>query len=132
MTSSLQALVAIAPILLAAVLLVGFRVAAKWAMPLVYLAAVVLALAVWRMDLRHVAASSVQGLFITFDILLIIFGAILLLKTLERSGGVAARERAVAVHQTRGHQGGRELHLSAERLDGARAGSPPRSSSARG
>jgi lactate permease len=94
MTGSVQALVAIAPILLAAVLLVGFRVPAKWAMPLVYVAAVLLALAVWRMDLRHVAASSVQGLFITFDILLIIFGAILLLKTLERSGGVAAIRRS--------------------------------------
>jgi lactate permease len=94
MTGSVQALVAIAPILLAAVLLVGFRIAAKWAMPLVYLAAVVLALAVWRMDLRHVAASSVQGLFITFDILLIIFGAILLLKTLEHSGGVSAIRRS--------------------------------------
>jgi lactate permease len=83
-----------APILLAAVLLIGFRVPAKWAMPLVYVAAVVLALAVWRMDLRHVAASSVQGLFITFDILAIIFGAILLLKTLEHSGGVAAIRRS--------------------------------------
>ena len=94
MTLSLQALVAVAPILLAALLLVGFRVPAKWAMPAVYVTAVVLALAVWQMDLRHVAASSVQGLFITFDILFIIFGAILLLKTLERSGGVAAIRRS--------------------------------------
>lgn len=94
MTGSVQALVAIAPILLAAVLLVGFRLAAKWAMPLVYIAAVVLAFGAWRMDLRHIAASSVQGLFITFDILFIIFGAILLLKTLEHSGGVAAIRRS--------------------------------------
>lgn len=94
MTLSVQALVALAPILLAGVLLVGFRVAAKWAMPIVYIAAVVLAWAVWRVDGSRIAASTVQGLFITFDILLIIFGAILLLKTLEHSGGVAAIRRS--------------------------------------
>lgn len=94
MSLAVQALVAFAPILLAGVLLVGFRVAAKWAMPAVYVFAVLLALGVWRMDLRHVAASSIQGLFVTFDILLIIFGAILLLKTLEQSGAVAAIRRS--------------------------------------
>jgi len=90
MNLSVQALVAVAPILLAGILLVGFRVAAKWAMPIVYLSAVCLAWTIWRVDAARIAASTVQGLFITFDILLIIFGAILLLKTLEYSGGVAA------------------------------------------
>ncbi|UCD23209.1 MAG: L-lactate permease, partial [Gemmatimonadota bacterium] len=94
MTLTLQALVAVAPILLAAVLLVGFRVPAKWAMPAVYVAAVVLAWAVWRVDIKHIGASTVQGLFITADILAIIFGAILLLKTMEHSGGVAAIRRS--------------------------------------
>ena len=94
MSLSIQALVAITPILLAGVLFVGFRIAAKWAMPAVYVVAVVLAWAVWKVDARHIAASTVQGLFVTFDILLIIFGAILLLKTLERSGGVAAIRRS--------------------------------------
>jgi len=94
MSLTVQALVAMAPILLAGILLVGFRVAAKWAMPIVYLAAVILAWAVWRVDGSRIAASTIQGLFITFDILLIIFGAILLLKTLEYSGGVAAIRRS--------------------------------------
>jgi lactate permease len=94
MSSSVQALVAVAPILLAGVLLVGFRVAAKYAMPAVYIVAAALAWAVWRVDARYVAASTIQGLFITFDILLIIFGAILLLKTLEHSGGVSAIRRS--------------------------------------
>jgi lactate permease len=94
MNLTLQAFVAFAPILLAGVLLVGFRVAAKWAMPLVYIAAVVLAFFVWRVDATRIAASSVQGLFITFDLLFIIFGAILLLKTLEHSGGAAAIRRS--------------------------------------
>jgi lactate permease len=89
-----QDLVAVTPILLDGVLLVGFRVAAKYAMPAVYVTAALLAYALWRVDVRHIAASTVQGLFITFDILAIIFGAILLLKTLERSGGVAAIRRS--------------------------------------
>ena len=82
------------PILLAGVLLVGFRLPAKWAMPAVYLTAVVIALNVWNMPFVDVAASTVEGLFLTFDLLLIIFGAILLLNTLEQSGGVAAIRRS--------------------------------------
>jgi lactate permease len=82
------------PILLGGVLLVGFRIPAKYAMPVVYVTAVVIALGVWNMAFLDVAASTVQGLFLTFDLLLIIFGAILLLNTLEQSGGVAAIRRS--------------------------------------
>jgi lactate permease len=89
-----QALLALLPIALGGVLLVGFRVAAKHAMPAAYLAAVVVALGAWRMSPTRVAAASVQGLFLTFDLLFIIFGALLLLHTLERSGGVAALRRS--------------------------------------
>ena len=87
---NLQALLAATPILLGGILLIGFRIAAKWAMPLVYLAAVVIALFAWDVDFTRVAAATVRGLFSTFDILYIVFGAILLLHTLERSGGVRA------------------------------------------
>ena len=57
------------PILLGGVLLVGFRIPAKWAMPAVYVTAVVIALGVWNMPFVDVAASTVQGLFLTFDLL---------------------------------------------------------------
>jgi len=90
----IQAFLALLPILLAGVLLVGFRIPAKWAMPAVYAAAVAVALGVWRMEWVRVAAASIQGLFLTFDLLFIIFGALLLLNTLERSGGVAAIRRS--------------------------------------
>lgn len=86
----LQAALAILPIFLAGVLLIGFRVPAAWAMPVVYVTAAVVALGAWKMAFLQVAASSVQGLFLTFDLLVIIFGAILLLNTLEQSGGVSA------------------------------------------
>jgi lactate permease len=93
-TPDTQALLALLPIALAGVLLVGFRVPAKHTMPAVYLAAVGVALAAWRMTPARVAAASIQGLFLTFDLLFIIFGAILLLHTLERSGGVGAIRRS--------------------------------------
>jgi lactate permease len=89
MSSGLQALLAVAPIALAAVLLVGLRWPARRTMPLVYLVAAVIALALWDVSLARVAASTVQGLFITFEILFIILGAILLLNTLRYSGAIA-------------------------------------------
>jgi lactate permease len=89
-----QAFLALFPILLAGVLLVGFRIPAKWAMPAVYVAAVAVALGVWQMAWVRVAAASIQGLFLTFDLLFIIFGALLLLNTLERSGGVSSIRRS--------------------------------------
>ena len=51
----------------------------------------VVAISVWQMSPSRVAAASIQGLFLTFDLLFIIFGAILLLHTLERSGGNRSR-----------------------------------------
>ncbi len=91
---AILAALAALPIFLGGLLLVGFRVPAKWAMPVVYATAVVIALGVWDMPFVDVAASTIQGLFTTFDLLWIIFGAILLLNTLERSGGVTAIRRS--------------------------------------
>ncbi len=86
----LQAFIALLPIVLAAALLVGFRWPARRAMPVVYVTAALIALTIWGVDVSRVAASTVEGLVITFNILYIIFGAILLLNTLTYSGGVAA------------------------------------------
>jgi lactate permease len=94
MSLGLQAALALFPIALGGVLLIGFRVAAKHAMPAAYVAAALVGLLAWDMSLSRVAAASVQGLFLTFDLLFIIFGAILLLHTLERSGGVSAIRRS--------------------------------------
>lgn len=94
MSLALQAALGVFPILLAGLLLVGFRVPAKWAMPVVYVSAVAVAVGAWQMDWVRVWAASIQGLFLSFDLLFIIFGALLLLKTLEHSGGVAAIRRS--------------------------------------
>jgi lactate permease len=90
----LQAFLALLPIALGGTLLVGFRVPARHAMPAAYVTAAAVGLWAWRMSPTRVAAASVQGLFLTFDLLFIIFGALLLLHTLERSGGVAAIRRS--------------------------------------
>ena len=94
MSLTIQALWAAVPILLAALVLIGFRWPARLSMPLVYLAAAMVALFVWDVSWIRVVASSIQGLFLTFNLLLIIFSAILLLKTLERSGAVSAIRRS--------------------------------------
>lgn len=90
MTDTTLALLAFTPLILAGVLLIGFRMAAKTAMPIVYLVTAVIALFAWEMSFNRVLASTFQGLILTASILWIIFGAILLLNTLKHSGGIAA------------------------------------------
>lgn len=90
MSLGVQALLAVLPIMTAAILLIGMRIAARIAMPIVYVLAAVIGLFLWQMSLAQIAAATIQGLFVTFDILFIIFAAILLLNTLKHSGGVAA------------------------------------------
>lgn len=88
MPSSLLALLAFSPILLAAILLVGLRWPAKHAMPLVFALTAAIALSFWQMSFNRVLASTLQGLVITTGVLWIIFGAILLLNTLKHSGAI--------------------------------------------
>lgn len=90
------AFLAFLPILLAGVLLIGFRIAARVAMPVVLAVTIVIVYAVWDFSSLNIAASSIQGLFITFDILWIIFGAILLLNLLKYSGGISVIRRSFA------------------------------------
>jgi len=85
MTLSIQALLAFSPILLAGLLLVGFRMPAKRAMPIVFLEAIVVAFFAWGVPINRIFASVFQGFGYAASILWIIFGAILLLNTLKHS-----------------------------------------------
>jgi lactate permease len=58
-------------------------------MPISYLTAAALSLLVWQVPAVQVAAATCKGLLIALELLSIIFGAILLLATLEQSGGLA-------------------------------------------
>jgi lactate permease len=82
------ALLSLLPIVAVAWFLVILRWPASRAMPISYLVAAGLALFVWRVDWLHVAAASLNGLVIAAELLYIVFGAILLLNTLEESGAL--------------------------------------------
>ncbi|HBS84258.1 L-lactate permease [Vreelandella alkaliphila] len=90
MNETTLALLAFLPLLLAGILLIGFKIPAKIAMPIVFLTAAVIGLTAWDMSFSRVAASTIQGLIQTAGLLWIIFGAILLLNTLKHSGGITA------------------------------------------
>ncbi len=73
------------PIASVALFLVILRWPASIAMPITYLVAIVLALFCWQVPALQVAAASVRGLLIAVELLYIVFGAILMLNTLEAS-----------------------------------------------
>ncbi|AFY69591.1 L-lactate permease [Thalassoporum mexicanum PCC 7367] len=90
MEELLYTLVALLPIATVFLLLVIAKRPAAQVMPLSYLVTAILALLIWRVPLVEVAASSIQGLVAAAEILYIVFGAIMLLNTLQESGAIAA------------------------------------------
>ena len=88
MNTAVLTILALLPIITVAVFLVGLRWPASRAMPLSYIVAAVLALVVWQVPAVQVVAASINGLVIAFTLLYIIFGAILLLNTLQESGAI--------------------------------------------
>jgi lactate permease len=85
----MSSLLALLPIAVVGIFLVGLRWPASKAMPLSYFAAVALALFYWQVPGAQIAAASVRGIVICGTLLFIIFGAVLLLNTLRESGGLA-------------------------------------------
>ncbi len=88
MSTSVLAFLALLPVLSVALFLVILKWPASRAMPICYIVAGILALFVWKVPGAQVAAASVNGLVTAFTLLYIIFGAILLLNTLQESGGL--------------------------------------------
>lgn len=85
----MYAFMAFLPILLTIVLMAVFNWPAKRALPLAWGVTAVTALTIWQMDFQHVFGYSVFGLFKALDVLIIIFGAILILNTLKISGAMS-------------------------------------------
>ena len=81
-------LLALLPIAISAILLLGLQWPAKRAMPVTLIVTVLLALFVWDMSANRVTASVIQGLMVTVSVLWIIFGAIFLLNTLKQTGAI--------------------------------------------
>lgn len=82
-------LLALLPIIVVGALLVGLRWPAKHAMPVGFVVVVLVAAFVWEMDFTVIAASTVEGLIIAIGLLYIVFGALLLLETLTKSGAMS-------------------------------------------
>lgn len=88
MSTSVLAFLSILPVLSVALLLVALRWPASRAMPICYLVCAGLALFVWKVPALTVGAASLNGVIVAGTLLYIIFGAILLLNTLQESGGL--------------------------------------------
>ncbi|MBB6177081.1 lactate permease [Anoxybacillus tengchongensis] len=86
--SFLQVITASTPVLAVFIFLVLLRLPAAKAMPISFLITVVLSLFVWKMPGIQVAAATIEGVIVAISILWIIFGAILLLNTLTKSGAM--------------------------------------------
>ncbi len=63
-------------------------------MPLAYITVVGLGLGIWKLPFNQVAAATVNGLIVALTLLYIIFGAILLLNTLQQSGAMRVIRQA--------------------------------------
>ncbi|MBO5490435.1 MAG: L-lactate permease [Desulfovibrio sp.] len=88
MSTGVLALLAIVPILVALVLMVGLRWPSTRAMPLAFLTGAALAMAVWGLPFKHVAALFLEGTVNAIGVLIIVFGAILIYYTLQYSGAM--------------------------------------------
>ncbi|MEX2548597.1 MAG: L-lactate permease, partial [Nitriliruptoraceae bacterium] len=78
------------PIVVIGVLMVGFRWSARNGMAVGFVVVAFLAWGVWDVQPIAIAASVIEGLGISLDVLYIVFGALLLLATLNASGAMAS------------------------------------------
>ena len=101
MSQTLLSILAFVPLVLAGVLLIGFRWPAKYAMPLVFVLTALIGLLAWDMTLNRVIASTFQGLILTAAAILLFL--LNLRRAGERAGRAAerldARERNDAIHR---------------------------------
>ena len=88
MSTGVLALLSLLPIISVAIFLVMLRWPASRAMPIAYVVAALLAYSVWQVPLNQVAAATANGLWVAGTLIYIIFGAILLLNTLQQSGAI--------------------------------------------
>lgn len=76
------------PIIIILVMMIGFKKSSKISLSTALFLAVLIALFFWKMNIINVAAYVLFGFLKAFDILVIVFGAILILNTLKFSGGM--------------------------------------------
>jgi len=82
-------LVALIPFVLLFVLIILKKIPAIKAMPITWLVTLIIALAIWKISFVFISASLLKALFLTIEIALIIFGAILLIEVLKQKKQLA-------------------------------------------
>ena len=87
------ALLAFLPILATLVLMMVFNWSAKRSLIISWALAIVFAFIFWDIDTKALLASSLYGMLSSFDVLIIIAGAILVMNTLKISGATSAINR---------------------------------------
>ena len=92
----LYAFLAFLPIALTVVMMLVFNCPAKKALITAWGTSVLTGFFVWKMDILTIIARTLCGILGSFDVLLIIFGAILIMNTLKKSG--ATEVYAAATH----------------------------------
>ena len=88
-------LAACLPILLALVLMVWLHWPATRAMPMAWAVCALIGFLIWKMPVGFIVAATLGGFGNTLNILIIIFGAILLLFSLRESGGMATIKQGI-------------------------------------
>lgn len=82
------ALLAFLPILVTIVLMTAFNQPAKRALPIAWALCAIIGFTAWKMDVLAIVAHTLAGFLNSLDATLVIFGAILLMNTLKKSGAM--------------------------------------------
>lgn len=83
------ALIAFIPILLTIILMTVFNRPAKQALPIAWLTASLIGILVWKIEIKTLLSATLFGILNSLEVLLVIFGAILIMNTLKFSGAMA-------------------------------------------
>jgi lactate permease len=94
MSEGVLALLAVIPIAVIFILMVGFRFPAAKAMPYAFFVTLLLALFAWETPVNWIIASTLNGVVIALTIVLIVFGALALLFMLRESGALEVINRS--------------------------------------
>ncbi len=84
----MYAILAFLPILVSVVLMTVFSKPAKIVLPIAYLIAAACAFFAWKMPIVAIASATLYGVLSSVEVLLVIFGAILIMNTQKYSGGM--------------------------------------------
>lgn len=84
----MYASLAFLPILVSVILMTVFSKPAKTVLPIAFLLAAVSAFFVWKMPVVAIASATIFGVLSSIEVLLVIFGAILIMNTQKYSGGM--------------------------------------------